>query len=306
MEILVIDDHSEDDTAALAEAFDDARIRVLRLSDYPDLPQQAYKKLALSTAIKEAKGELIVTTDADCYMGAQWLSLLVAYYEEQDAKMIAAPVCMSDEKSLLEKFQALDFCGMMGITGAGVSKGYMLMGNGANIAYPKKIFDAVNGFEGIDHLASGDDMLLMQKIAAAYPGQVHFLKNAEAVVYTQAQASWRAFIQQRLRWASKSSAYPQKGVTLQLAVVYLYCWNMLLSVLLIPFWSFAWTIALGQILVKIIVDYLLLGTMTTFFRRPDLMRVFLPSQLLHIAYIVGIGTLGNLVKRYEWKGRRVS
>jgi cellulose synthase/poly-beta-1,6-N-acetylglucosamine synthase-like glycosyltransferase len=269
------------------------------------LPQQAHKKGALAAAIKEAKGELIVTTDADCFMGREWLSLLVACYEEKEAKMIAAPVCMTDEKSLLEKFQSLDFCGMMGITGAGISKGYMLMGNGANIAYPKKIFEAVKGFEGIDHLASGDDMLLMQKIAAAYPGQVHFLKNAEAVVYTKAQATWTAFIQQRLRWASKSSAYTQKGVTLQLAIVYLYCWNLLVSVLLIPFWPFAWKIALGQILVKIVADYLLLGTMTTFFNRKDLMRVFLPSQLLHIAYIVGIGTLGNLVKRYEWKGRKV-
>ena len=148
-------------------------------------------------------------------------------------------------------------------------------------------------------------MLLMQKIAAIYPGQIHFLKNKAAVVYTKAQSTWTAFIQQRVRWASKSSAYPQKGVTLQLAIVYLYCCNLLLSICLIPFWPYAWKIALGQLLIKMLVDYWLLNTMTRFFNRKDLMRVFLPSQVLHVLYIVGIGTLGNVVKRYEWKGRRV-
>ncbi len=305
-EIIVIDDHSEDNTAKFAEAFEDPRIRVLRLADYPDFPQQAFKKLALTTGIKEASGELIVTTDADCYMGPSWLSLIVTYYESHKVKMIAGPVNMTDEKSLLEKFQSLDFCGMMGITGAGVSKGYMLMGNGANIAYAKNAFEKVNGFEGIDHLASGDDMLLMQKIAAVYPGQVHYLKNAKATVYTKAQATWSDFIQQRIRWASKSSAYPQKGVTLQLAIVYLFCWNLIVNFALIPFWEFAWMLAIGQLVVKMAVDYLLLSAMTSFFSRKDLMRSFLPSQLLHILYIIGIGTLGNLIKRYRWKGRKVS
>ncbi|MFT4665484.1 MAG: cellulose synthase/poly-beta-1,6-N-acetylglucosamine synthase-like glycosyltransferase [Polaribacter sp.] len=304
-EIIVIDDHSDDDTANLAEAFEDPQVRVLRLADYPELAQQAFKKLALATGIKKASGNLIITTDADCYMGPSWLSLIVAYYEDHKVKMIAGPVSMVDEKSLLEKFQSLDFCGMMGITGAGVSKGYMLMGNGANIAYAKKAFEEVNGFEGIDHLASGDDMLLMQKIAAVYPGQVHYLKNANAVVYTKAQPTWSDFIQQRIRWASKSSAYPQKGVTLQLVVVYFFCWNLILNFCLIPFWELAWMLAVGQLFLKMAVDYLLLSTMTSFFSRKDLMRSFLPSQLLHILYIVGIGTLGNIVKRYSWKGRKV-
>ena len=92
LEILVIDDHSEDDTAALAEAIGDTRVKVLRLADYPDLPQQAFKKLALTTGIGEASGSLIVTTDADCFAGVNWLPLIVSCYECNKAKLIAAPV----------------------------------------------------------------------------------------------------------------------------------------------------------------------------------------------------------------------
>ncbi|MFK7809507.1 MAG: glycosyltransferase [Saprospiraceae bacterium] len=305
-EIIVIDDHSEDDTAALAEAIEDKRIHVIRLADFPELPQQAFKKLALKIGIEKAKGELIVTTDADCFMGSSWLSLIVAFYEKHDAKMIAGPVAMTDENTLLEKFQSLDFCGMMGITGAGISKGYMLMGNGANIAYTKKVFKEVNGFEGIDHLASGDDMLLMQKIAAVYPGQIYFLKNEKATVFTKAQSTLKSFVQQRIRWASKSSAYPQKGVTLQLAIVYLFCLSLLINIFLLPFFGAAWVVLVLQVLTKAFVDFILLYNMTGFFDRGDLMKSFGIAQLMHILYIVGIGTMGNLVKRYEWKGRRVS
>ena len=119
---------------------------------------------------------------------------------------------MSGERNLLERFQSLDFCGMMGITGAGIHKKYLLMGNGANLAYEKAVFEEVGGFEGIDHLASGDDILLMQKIAKVYPEQLVFVKNLEAVINTTAQPTWRAFIQQRVRWASKSAQYPQRGL----------------------------------------------------------------------------------------------
>lgn len=43
------------------------------------------------------------------------------------------------------------------------------MCNGANLAYERKAFNEVNGFAGVDHIASGDDMLLMHKIGKQYP-----------------------------------------------------------------------------------------------------------------------------------------
>src|ERR1700741_4803978 len=106
----------------------------------------------------------------------------------------------------------MDFLVLQGITGASVTKKIHSMCNGANLAYEKKIFYEVNGFAGIDHIASGDDMLLMHKIAKIYPGRIGYLKSTEAIVNTQPMATWPDFFNQRIRWASKATHYNDKRI----------------------------------------------------------------------------------------------
>ncbi len=308
-EVIVLDDHSEDDTFFLVKNFSQTRtnVRIVRLSDFVKSGDtQSFKKKAIETGISLATGELIVTTDADCIVQQNWLALLVSFFEKKQAKFIAAPVNFYREKNLLERFQSLDFLGMMCVTGAGIHLRTNQMCNGANLAYPRQVFHEVGGFEGIDHLASGDDMLLMQKIAARHPDGIYFLKNQNTTVFTQAKPDWKSFLSQRLRWATKSASYQDWRVTAILGMVFLFCWAIVLSPLAVVF--FGWkmsALAATLFLVKTIADYFFLGEMARYFRRQDLMKSFLASQLLHLAYIVCVGTLANLIKRYEWKGRRV-
>ncbi len=308
-EIIVIDDHSEDNTPLIVNKIKSKQpnISLLSLSDFKEeMPLNAYKKKAIEIGIKKAKGELIVTTDGDCTMPKDWLLLLAACYETQHPQLIAAPVLFHQEKNGLERFQSLDYAGMMLVTAAGIQSRTMRMANGANLAYPKSIFMQVDGFQGINRLASGDDMLLAQKIAARYPQGIVFLKSAHAAVLTQAKPTWRSFFNQRIRWATKSATYQEWRMIFVLGVVFLLCSNILLSLLLIPF--FGWAIALVfvfQFGSKAIADYQLLGAACRFFQRQDLMRTFFISEILHTGYIVIVGILSNLIKKYEWKGRKV-
>lgn len=96
------------------------------------------------------------------------------------------------------------------------------MCNGANLAYERNSFYRVNGFSGIDTIASGDDMLLMHKIANQYPGQIHYLKAEDAIVTTSPMKTWREFLNQRIRWASKAKYYDDKRITAVLILVYLF------------------------------------------------------------------------------------
>jgi len=306
-EVLLVDDHSTDQTSVIAADLGYPNLRVITLADHVDKNKiQSFKKMGIATAIDQATGTLIVTTDADCTVSPDWLNYLVSFYEAHSYKFIAAPVNFYKEKNTLEKFQSLDFQGMMGITGAGIEGDFMRMCNGANLAYEKSAYTAVDGFVGIDKLASGDDMLLMQKIIRKFPGSVGYLKNPAACTFTRAQPDLSSFVSQRLRWASKSAAYPEWQVTFMLAMVFFFCWSIILSFLLIPFYG---KIMLGifliQFFVKSIMDYRLLSTMTNFFNRNDLLRIFWPSQVLHILYVAGIGLLANLKKEYNWKGRVV-
>lgn len=306
-EILVIDDHSTDGTADLVESLKSPQIRVLKLADHLSKPQnQAYKKQALTLGINQAEGELIVTTDADCLAPPDWLSLIASYYEKHHSKFIAAPVNFYQEESLLERFQSLDFMGMMLLTGAGIHSRTFRMCNGANLAYPKKVFQEVNGFTGIDHLASGDDLLLLHKIAARYPNQIGFIKQAQATVRTKAKATWPSFFQQRLRWATKSSSYQEWQLTFILALIFLFCFSIVVSFFAIIFlgWT-ALVLFVCLLLLKSLADYFFLRQATQFFNRSNLIASFWPAQLLHIIYIVLIGIWSNLVKKYEWKGRKV-
>ena len=308
-EVIVLDDHSEDETFALVEKYSQhhPHVRVVNLADLIQPGEtQSFKKKAIETGISLASGTLIVTTDADCEVQTEWLMLLVSFFEKNKPAFIAAPVSFHREANLLERFQSLDFLGMMCVTGAGIDLRINQMCNGANLAYPKQIFYEVNGFEKIDHLASGDDMLLMQKIAVRYPLGISFLKNRSASVFTSAKADIRTFISQRLRWATKSASYKDWRVTAILGMVFLFCWAIIGS-LLLTIWS-GWKMAiLSGVLfsVKAIVDYFFLREMTRYFGRSDLMKSFWPAQFLHLIYIAGIGLLANLQKQYDWKGRRV-
>ncbi len=307
-EIIVIDDHSNDSTAAVVRSANIPNLRLLALKDFlteGDKNITSFKKKAIEIGISQAKGDWIVCTDADCTMNENWLSLIVSFFEQKKLQFVAAPVCFWKEKTALERFQSLDFLGMMGVAGAGVEGKFMSMCNGANLAYSKAAFYAVGGFGGIDRLASGDDMMLMQKISKKFPTQIGFLKNPAAATFTFAKPTLRSFFQQRIRWASKSSSYDEKKVTLLLAIVFFFCCNIFLSGLLAVFFTHFWTIFLFQILVKAAIDFIFLQPLARYFHRSDLLQSFFTSFLLHTAYIVSVGTLANFSQKYEWKGRRV-
>lgn len=109
-------------------------------------------------------------------------------------------------------FQYIDFVSLQGITAASVSAGFHAMCNGANLAYRKDVFYRVNGFKGIDNIASGDDMLLMNKIKHEFPNAIGFLFSKDAIVSTSPMPDWKAFFNQRIRWASKADKYKDKTV----------------------------------------------------------------------------------------------
>ena len=309
-EIIVIDDFSQDETAELVRHYiknGHNNIQLIQLAHQisPD-KIQSFKKKSIEIGVSHAKGELIVTTDADCITQPNWLRLIASLYQIKKPKFIAAPVNFYQEKNSFERFQSLDFIGMMGITGAGIHTKIMSMCNGANLAYPKAIFMEMKGFQDIDKHASGDDMMLMQKIAKVYPDKIEFLKNPDATTFTKTQETLTSFINQRVRWSTKSKGYEEKQMTLILFGVWIFSLNIFISLLLSLFvGTFTLLLGSGQFLLKMIVDYRLLKTTSAYFNRSDLMQTFVKSSIYHLVYIVVVGFLGGIVKKYDWKGRKV-
>ncbi|MBK7376904.1 MAG: glycosyltransferase [Chitinophagaceae bacterium] len=320
-EVLVVDDHSTDNTAAIARKYGSQNLALVTLKDIiGGSGINSYKKKAIEAAIQRSTGELIVTTDADCIVPQNWLQTIAAFYEEHQPQFIAMPVLLFRSVGgeagvrFIKIFQALDFMTLQGITGASVYKKIHSMCNGANLAYTRKAFDEVGGFSGIDTIASGDDMLLMHKIYRRYPDRVMFLRSKEVIVQTEPVRSVGEFFNQRIRWASKANKYDDKRIFWVLLLVYLV--NALLLTLPVisvfnniqyPIFNVqcsmfgVWLLLLAA---KTITELVFLYPVAKFFSKQKLLWLFPLMQPFHIIYTVIAGWLGTF-GRYTWKERSV-
>ena len=299
-EVIVIDDYSTDTTTNVILPYLNDNVWLLR----PSVPEHlSSKKRAIEAGVKAAKGELIVVTDADCYPEAEWLETINKYYDYYQPNFMAAPVKYQHTDDVLSIFQTIDFMILQGITAAGVRSGWHSMCNGANLAYKKQAFQQVHGFENIDNIATGDDMLLMDKIKRLDPSRVIYIKDKEAIVTTKPMPGWKDFFMQRRRWASKSKNYNDSSllpVLIFVLLVNLWFFLLLINAL---FNSSYWLALIVFLVVKTLIEYPFVKTIARFYNEGKLMKYFAFFQPLHIFYTVFVGIYSQ-VGKYEWKGRR--
>jgi cellulose synthase/poly-beta-1,6-N-acetylglucosamine synthase-like glycosyltransferase len=305
-EIIVADDNSSDNTVRIVEQFikahPDLDVRLNRVHNQNQVP--TYKKHAITTAIADSKGDLIITTDADCRVDSGWLSGIMHFYQENQPKMIIAPVAFHHEQSLFEKMQSLEFLSLIAITGGAIRMGSPVMCNGANLAYEKKAFYETGGFDQ-DSFASGDDVFLLLKMKKKYGSRsIRFLKYFNSIVFTKAQKSLKSFYHQRTRWASKNKGYDLKILFVSFSV---YMINLLLVAGFFHclFHPGFWKPFLIATLLKAMIDIPILIGITTFVKQIKILLYGFPLIIFYPMYIVFIGAMG-IVATYQWKGRKVT
>jgi cellulose synthase/poly-beta-1,6-N-acetylglucosamine synthase-like glycosyltransferase len=305
--IVVVNDFSEDRTASVVEQLHNQRISLLHLKNY--LPDKSiitsFKKKALEYGIEESSGELIITTDADCRLNQEWLKTIVGFYESKHCHMIVAPVAFTDRTGLLQGFQSLELIGLIGITGATLQWNIPTICNGANLAFKKESFYQVGGYHSIDHASSGDDVLLMHKIAKLRSKDILFLKNKDAICYTIPQDGLISFLNQRIRWASKFKYYDIWYINITQGIVFVFYLLLMVNLFLSFFEDRFFYLFLMPLLLKIISEFIFYFGVNKFFKHQKLLSLFLPAQLLHPLYVV-ISGVGSLFYKPKWKGRKIS
>ena len=301
-EVIVMDDFSTDATVATAKQF--SFVKVMELKTFLNEKINSYKKKAIELGIASATGDYIVTTDADCIVPTNWLRNFAFIIQQKPSVFIAAPVAMKEENSAIKLFQSLDFLSLQGITAASVGAGFHSMCNGANLCYSKEAFYKVDGFKGVDHIASGDDMLLMHKLYKEYPNEVHYCKEADSIVLTEPVETVAAFFRQRIRWASKADKYDDKRIFAVLLLVYLLNVFLLVFAVSCFFISNNLQLLLLALGIKTIAELFFLFPVARFYQKVKLLLWFPFAQPFHILYTVIAGWLGKF-GNYEWKGRKV-
>lgn len=303
-EIIFVDDDSHDRSVTVLEAIlneigitptDIKIIKNIRTTNSP-------KKDAITLAISQAKYDWIVTTDADSVLPPYWLNSFDEFIQKQHPNLIAAPVTYTNTRGFLQNFQLLDVFSLQGATigGFGIKKPFLC--NGANLAYKKHLFEAVNGFQGNSEIASGDDVFLLEKATRLNADKVQYLKCKHAVVTSSALTSIRDLVEQRVRWAAKSSAY--KNLFGKLAGFIILVQNALLicCVFLLAIGIFSVKELLYVSIIKFSIDFLLIHKAADFFDQKNQLKHYFLASLYYPFFSVYVAFIA-VFKGYQWKGR---
>ncbi len=304
LEVLMSDDFSEDHGTdiILKHTTQHPVFQLIR----PGNSTHRGKKAALRRALDKARGEIIITTDADCTMDDQWVKNLASPFENNAVQMAMGPVEIINTGSMFSHMQALEFSSLVGTAGGAASWGKPVLCNGANLAFRRKtVQELLPQLPGQKYL-SGDDMFMMHAIQKHHPGSIRFVKNRGAMVSTRPAASVKVFFMQRMRWVSKSTGFTDLFTLLTGAIVALSNLFMAISlVLTVVFFQKLLVFVVGLWIIKALVDASLVMPVTNFMGQPRLMRYFPVLSMLYPFY-VSTTLAAGFVFPNRWKSRKVN
>lgn len=302
LEVIWVNDHSEDGSETLLKKMggENGLFKLLALS------AGVYgKKQAITLGVQQATGEVIAITDADCKVPRLWLKRINQAFGQEDVKLVFGGVRMEDGQSFFSRLQAMEFAGLVGSAVSTLGLGFFSMCNGANLAFLKSAFTAVDGYEGNMQIPSGDDEFLGRKIAQAYPRPIRFLAFADAVVTTRPLPTGYDFMQQRIRWAGKWK-YNQSAATRFLAFsvfVSQLAFVGLAGAALLG--GIGWIQALALWGIKIILEAVYLTSVGRFLNSTWRWALFAVLQFIYPLYVLTTVVLSQ-TGAYHWKGRKLS
>ena len=305
-EIILINDESEDDSEEITMDII-ARSKITFHLIQNKRKSNSPKKDAISEGISHSKFEWIVTTDADCELPENWLKTMDSFIQNQITRknnpvMICGPVLYKSNGSFIENFQQMDGFSLQTVTMGCFGFHNPILCNGANLSYKKDSFFFVNGFQGNDHLASGDDIFLMEKMKNQFPEQIFFLKSLNSIVTTNSQKNWENLINQRVRWASKTTKQ-NNPISLSLGFLVTIVNIIFLAIPLIVFFdseNIPFYILL--FLLKILVDLIVVQHTADFFQKRISLWQFTAHNYTY-AVLLLIILFKGFIGKYTWKER---
>ncbi|MBN2036346.1 MAG: glycosyltransferase [Chitinispirillaceae bacterium] len=306
-EVIVVNDRSVDRTASLCVEYarNHARMSLITVVKTPD--GVAPKKHAVMEGIKRSTNQIVVLTDADCRVGPQWLATIDRYFTEQTG--LVQGITAYGEKSgmnrLFRGLQAIDFLSHGIVAAAAIGAGMPLNSNANNFAFRRAAFEDAGGYGGASRkVVSGDDDLLLQRIARKGRWRVRFMTDPAGSVVTMPTTTLQGVFEQRKRWGSKTVRYAP-GQALFLAGIFMfYC--VIIAMFTAGFFQpRLFLIFFALLAIKLAGEYLLLIPGTALFRQKPLRPYILPASLVQVPLVI-LATIFGVFGRFSWKGERFS
>jgi len=303
-ELIFVDDESEDRSVNVIEKyFKNSEkfyaFKIIKNQKKSNSP----KKDAITLAIENSNYDWIITTDSDCVVPSNWLQIIHSFIIKKQPLFIASPVGVISNNTLINSYQIFDFLSLQTVTMGSFGFNYPMLCNGANLCYKKEIFNAVKGYSGNNHISSGDDVFLLEKVAKMFPNKVHYLKGKEAIVLTKSETTWAKLISQRIRWASKTSKQKNRLSTFIGLTVFACNLLVIIGIVLAIFNTNYLSFILLFWMIKLLADYLFIIFTASFFGSKTPFLKFVISSVLY-SIITVLVLFGSILGTYSWKGRQ--
>lgn len=300
-EILLIDDHSTDRSREIAvQVVDKMNLKNIRIVDQET--SKSGKKNALDSGISKSNFSYIITSDADCSYLANWLQSFNSFLQRNDVDLLAGGIQFEPRKSLVHYFQSIELISLQMATMGSFGLGFPILCNGANLCFKKSSFMAVGGYEGNEHIASGDDVLLLYKFIE-HGKKTSFLKSTEAVVNTSSEKRVIDLLKQRKRWSKKSKNYTNLHAKFITALIGITNISVILGLVLVSLSLLELKVFLAVLILKFAIDLIYLLPGLNYYGIWNLIPHYCWSFLVY-PFFVTVVFLMSFQSGYRWKGRQ--
>jgi len=294
-EVILVDDASTDDTPAIlksaAQKHDNWRF--LRIEQQSD--KFHAKKTALAKGVREAMGELIFVTDADCSVPEQWLTRMSAQFDEKTA-MVLGYSPLESGTGFLDKWLKFDNLFSAITVMAPTVWGFPISSVGRNMAFRKSAYEQIGGYESLTRFKSGDDIHLTERMRDQRVGKIKACVHPDTFVYTQPPENGREIIFQQIRKNSKilDKSPVTAGFSVLLFMAYLLFYAL-------PLFDSRYLTLWGVVLVgKFLLEFIDLTIAARIFRVTELIPWLPLFQIVYPFYVMVLGLIGFL-HLYRWK-----
>lgn len=296
-EVILVNDNSSDNTYELMKDASAGKNNffVINSSD-PPTGNLKGKANAIDTAIKMCKGDVIVSTDADCIVRPDWLSEISSYYDEKTG-MVCGFTCIMTGESWFYKLQNLDWMYLLSLASSSSGLNMILSCIGNNLSFTKSSYLEVGGYESINFSVT-EDLALMRKINSSKKFIIKFPLSKNALVNTLPCINLKELFSQKRRWFRGGTGINFLGY---ITGVELYSMNLILVAGLF-FLNIKFFLVI--IFIKTLSELMLMIFTLNRFKMTDLL-VYYPFYMLYMAfYGILLPITFIFGTKINWKGQK--
>lgn len=295
LEIIIVDDKSTDNTGKVIDEFIFGKDKFKKIVTKKEIGKLKGKTNALANALEIAKGEIILTTDADCIVHPMWAYTTASYYKP-DVAMVNGFTTQAAHNGF-SGMQAIDFIYLLIVAAGTINLGKPISCIGNNMSYRKKAYLEVGGYESLPFSVT-EDFNLLHAIFKLKKYKIIYPLNKESIVTSLPCENLKSLYRQKKRWSVGGIQAPVRGY-----VIMAYGFITNLCVLLTPF--FFSTIWLYLVFFKIVIDFFFLFPVYNILGIKKDLKYFFNWQIYYTIYVVLIPFVLTFIgKNVVWKGRK--